>query len=251
MNILIIEDERLAAEKLKRLIHEIDDSIEIIGHLESVVDTVNWFGSHDAPDLVLMDIELDDGICFEIFDSIKIKTPIIFTTAYNQYAIKAFKVKGVDYLLKPVSSEDLGTALEKYRDLYYNKETSVDKIDQLYRQMVKDYKTRFMVRIGKHYHSVSVKDVACFYIRERSTFMKTRTGKSLDVDYSLEQIESMVDPEQFFRINRNYIINIESIADMISYSSSRVKVTLQNFEHLDDLIVSREKTAAFKEWLDR
>lgn len=253
MKILIVEDERLAAEKLKRLVLDIDHSAEICGQLESVEDSVNWFHQNEMPDLIFMDIQLDDGTCFEIFETVKIRTPIIFTTAYDQYAIKAFKVNGIDYLLKPVSREDLLAALEKFRELYAREEPAdqVSKIDHLYRQLVKDYKTRFMVRIGTHYHSVSVRDIACFFIRDRGTFIKIRVGKNLDVDYSLEQIESMVDPEQFFRINRNYIINIDSIADIISYSSNRLKIILQNFEHLNDLIVSRDRTADLKKWLDR
>lgn len=251
MRVLIIEDEPLAAEKLQHILQKLDQDIEILAVLETVEESINWFTGHPEPDLVFMDIQLDDGICFEIFESVKISAPIIFTTAYDEYAIRAFKVNSVDYLLKPVSPEDLAVSLNKFRNIFPGKAEQEKKISHLYDQLVKNYKTRFFVKLGNHFHSVSVKDIACFYIQERGTFIKTLVGKNFDIDYSLDQVQKLLDPIQFFRINRNYIINLDSITDIINYSSSRLKIILKNFEHLEDLIVSRDKTADFKQWLDR
>jgi DNA-binding LytR/AlgR family response regulator len=234
------------------MLARIDPAIEVLEILETVFDSVNWFSSHRAPDLIFMDIQLDDGVCFEIFESVEINTPVIFTTAYDQYAIKAFKVNSVDYLLKPINQEDLGKALRKFHRRFSGEEQQQEKINKLYNQLVKqDYKSRFFVKIGTHFHTLSTNDIACFFIRERSTFIKSKTGKNLDIDYSLDQVQKMVDPDQFFRINRNYIINLDSISDIISYSTNRLKIKLRNFEHLEDLIVSRDKTGDFKKWLDR
>ena len=251
MRVLIIEDEHLAADKLNWMLHDLDPDIRVLATLESVAESADWLTNNLAPDLIFMDIQLDDGISFEIFDSVKITTPVIFTTAYNEYAIKAFKVNSVDYLLKPFTSEDLRAAIDKYKQLHKGQNIQSEKIDHLYRQLVKEYKSRFFVKIGTHFHSVSTDEIACFFIRERATFLKTKVGKNLDIDYSLDQVQKLVDPTQFFRINRNYLININSIADIISYSSNRLKLILKNFEHLDDLLVSREKTGEFKKWLDR
>jgi len=252
MKVLIIEDEHLAAEKLKQLLNKIDGSIHVVDMLETVQASINWMSNNPPPDLIFMDIQLDDGVCFEIFESVNITTPVIFTTAYDQYAIKAFKVNSVDYLLKPINYEDLSAALNKFNQLFIGSDKQKEKINLLYDQLVKkDYKARFFVKIGTHFHSITTRDIACFYIRERSTFIKSLVGKNYDIDYSLEQVQNMVDPDKFFRINRNYIINLDSISDIISYSTHRLKVTLKNFEHLDDLIVSRDKTTEFKQWLDR
>jgi DNA-binding LytR/AlgR family response regulator len=251
MKVLIIEDEHLAADKLSRMLHKLNPDIQIVAMLESVSESADWLASNPAPDLIFMDIQLDDGISFEIFDSVKITTPIIFTTAYNEYAIKAFKVNSVDYLLKPYTTKDLKLAIDKYKELHGEPQFQSEKFDHLYRQLVKEYKTRFFVKIGTHFHSISVDEIACFFIRDRATFIKTLIGKNFDIDYSLEQVQKLVDPTRFFRINRNYTINIDSISDIISYSSNRLKIVLKNFEHLDDLLVSREKTSDFKKWLDR
>jgi DNA-binding LytR/AlgR family response regulator len=251
MKVLIIEDEHLAAEKLGRMLHKLDPSIQVLATLESVSESAKWLSSNPAPDLIFMDIQLDDGISFEIFESVQISTPIIFTTAYNEYAIKAFKVNSVDYLLKPITPDDLRAAVDKFRNLHGGWNQPSEKIDQLFRQLVKDHKKRFFVKIGTHFHSVSTDEIACFFIRERATFIKTRVGKNLNIDYSLDQVQKLVDPSSFFRINRNYMINIDSISDIISYSSNRLKIVLKNFEHLDDLLVSRDKTGDFKKWMDR
>jgi DNA-binding LytR/AlgR family response regulator len=250
MNVLIIEDERLAAEKLKKLLIDTGMDIDVLDVLETVEGSINWLTSNPSPDLILMDIQLDDGVCFEIFESVKVNVPVIFTTAYDEYAIRAFKVNSIDYLLKPIDQEALEKALEKYLTIYKGQDIPHEKINDLYDHLVKKYKSRFFVKIGLHYHTIPVEDVACFFIQERGTFIKTIIGKNYDLDYSLDQIQKMVDPEQFYRINRNYIINLDSITDIIGYSSNRLRVKLKSFDHLD-LIVSRDKTSDFKKWLDR
>lgn len=251
IDIVIIEDEILAAEKLESLLKKISDDIRIVQRLESVERSVNWLNDHPSPDLIFMDIQLDDGISFEILDAIEVDAPIIFTTAYDAYAIQAFKVNSVDYLLKPITREDLERAFNKFRDFHYDRETEKKRFKELFDQLSKSYKTRFFVKVGVHYHTVSIKDIVCFYIQERSTFLKTAVGKNFGLDYSLDQIQNMVDPETFYRINRNYIINVNSISDIVSFSSNRLKVKLKNFEHLDDLLVSRDRTTEFKKWLDK
>jgi DNA-binding LytR/AlgR family response regulator len=250
MNVLIIEDARPAASKLEKMLLEIDPDINILAKPESVIESINWFNSNEKPDLIFLDIQLDDGISFEIFDSVKVETPIIFTTAYDRYAIKAFEVNSVDYLLKPIEDQTLRKALDKYKTIYDSNLHQALKLDLLYKQMVHTYKTRFFVKIGNHFHSVSVDEIQCFLIRERSTFLRTNNGKKYDLDYSLDQVQKMVDPTKFFRINRNYLIHIDSIQDIFSYSSNRLGVKLKMLDHLD-MIVSREKVADFKQWLDR
>jgi len=250
MNVLIIEDEQLAAEKLESMLRSILPDIHIMAKLESVLDSINWLNNNERPDLIFMDIQLDDGICFEIFDSIHINTPIIFTTAYDRYAIKAFQVNSVDYLLKPIEAEALEKALEKYKSIFDKKEYQSEKLNLLIDQIVNNYKTRFFVKIGNHYHSVSVNEIQCFLIQERGTFLRTNGGKKIDLDYSLDQVQKLVDPNTFFRINRNYLIHIDSIQDIFSYSSNRLAVKLKMMDHLD-MVVSREKVSDFKKWLDR
>lgn len=250
MNVLIIEDEHLAASKLEIMIRAIDPDIKVMARLESVLDSINWLNENEKPDLIFMDIQLDDGICFEIFDSVKIETPIIFTTAYDSYAIKAFQVNSVDYLLKPIEEQALSKSLEKYKSIYSSKKTHDEKLKFVFDQMINNYKTRFFVKIGNHFHSISVNEIQCFLIQERGTFLRTINGKKYDLDYSLDQIQKLVDPAKFFRINRNYLIHIDSIQDIYSYSSNRLGVKLKMLDHLD-MIVSREKVADFKKWLDR
>jgi len=250
MNVLIIEDESLATDKLEKMLLEIDLNIKVLARLESVLDSINWLNKNKKPDLIFMDIQLDDGICFELFDAVKIETPIIFTTAYDEYAIKAFQVNSVDYLLKPIEEQSLRKALEKYKTIYKANQFQNDKLNILYDQIIHNYKTRFFVKIGNHFHSVSVDEIQCFLIRERGTLLKTINGKKYDLDYSLDQLQKLVDPNKFFRINRNYFIQIDAIQDIYAYSSNRLGVKLKMMDHLD-MIVSREKVADFKKWLDR
>lgn len=250
MRALIIEDEAIAADRLKQLLHKMDESIQVIAILESVEASVNWLLNQAAPELIFMDIQLDDGICFEIFESIEFDTPVIFTTAYDQYAIRAFKVNSVDYLLKPIELTALSAAIEKYRSLFSEKPAFNEKINLLYQQMFRHHKERFFVRSGAHFHSVTTKEISCFFIENRCTFFKTSSGKRYAIDSSLEQVQQKIDPARFFRVNRHYIVNIDAIADMTGYSSQRLKLQLK-IPDAAELVVSRDRLQAFKEWLNR
>ena len=251
MKVLIIEDEKPAADKLKRMLTEKIEDIIILDSLDTVESSINWFLNNPAPDIIFMDIQLGDGICFEIFESVKINAPVIFTTAYDQYAIRAFKVNSIDYLLKPIEADALLQSITKFRSLYPAAKTDNKKIDLLYDQLVKKYKTRFFIKLGAHCRSVMTDEIKYFFIVERSTFMKTVAGKIFDVDYSLDHLEKLLDPEKFFRINRKFIIHIATITDIITWSSNRLKLKLSNEEDNYDLVVSREKVSEFKKLLDQ
>lgn len=250
MKVLIIEDEHPASQKLIRLLKETDFPVEVIDILKSVEQSVNWFIRNPAPDLIFMDIQLEDGICFEIFERINIKTPVIFTTAYDEYTLKAFKVNSIDYLLKPISFDELKNAMEKFNQLNGYK-ADFTKLEAALNQLHSKTKERFFIKIGEHYKSVLTANIQCFYIRERCIFILTDSGKSYPVDYSLDRVEQLVDSQIFFRVNRNYIINFSAIRDIIAYSSNRLKIILANGNHEEDILVSRERVSEFKEWMDR
>jgi len=250
MKVVIVEDEILAAEKLQRLLALVDSEIEVDGILESVEEAINWFATHPSPDLIFMDIQLDDGISFEIFDEIKIKAPIIFTTAYDEYAIRAFKVNSVDYLLKPIEQNALEMAIQKFKTVFAQKKSFEERVSEVFEQMGKQYKSRFFIKIGVKFQSIQVSTICSFFVEERNTFLQTQKGKTYDLDYSLDQLQRMVDPEQFYRINRNFLLNINCIEEIISYSSSRLKIKMKT-ETKGDLIVSRDKVSEFKKWMDR
>ncbi|GHS94556.1 DNA-binding response regulator [Bacteroidia bacterium] len=250
MKVLIVEDERPASQKLSRLLEEIDTSIEIVEVLKSVEQTVNWLLQNPSPELIFMDIQLEDGICFEIFEKVKIKTPVIFTTAYDEYTLKAFKVNSVDYLLKPIVPEELKNALDKFK-AYHKPQTDEAKFESIIKQLQPQTKERFLIKTGEHYRSIQTSDIRCFYISERCNFMLVDTGKSYPVDYSLDKIEQLVDPKLFFRVNRNFIVRFSAIQDIIAYSSNRLKIILTNRTEKEEIIVSRERVAAFKEWMNQ
>lgn len=249
MKVLIIEDEKPAAQKLERLLAEIDRKIKIIEVIESVEDSINYLEQHISPDLIMMDIQLSDGLCFEIFENIQVNIPVIFTTAYDEYAIRAFKVNSVDYLLKPVDPYALSKAIHKFKTLHGNYQSNT--IENLINQFKPKSKERFLIKIGEHFRSIPASDITCFYIMERCTFIYTCQNKTYPLDYSLDQLEKIVDPARFYRINRNYIIHITAIKDIIAYSSSRLKIILKNWSGEDEILVSRERVKEFKEWMDQ
>jgi DNA-binding LytR/AlgR family response regulator len=251
MNILIVENEIPAADKLVRALKKIDKSITVMGVVETVEETINWLQEKPQPDLILMDIQLDDGLCFEIFETINVEIPVIFTTAYDEYTLKAFKVNSVDYLLKPIDEELLKSALGKFKKLYADKDPFKRDFKQLLYEFRNQYKSRFLIKIGDKYRSVQAGEISHFHICERNVFLNDNQGKDNDVDYSLEQLQRMLDPRKFFRINRECIVNIDAIALMHSYSSSRLQLNLKNKEKNDLFIVSRDKVAEFKRWIDR
>lgn len=249
MKVLIIEDEKPAAQKLIRLLGEINQDIEIVDVLKSVEQSTNWFLHNPKPDLLFMDIQLEDGVCFEIFESTPIHTPIIFTTAYDEYTLKAFKVNCIDYLLKPIDSDELKNAIDKFNTHY--KQTEYSKFESIINRLQPNAKERFLIKIGEHYKSVQTSSINCFYIKERFNFIHVDKGKNYPIDYSLDKIEQLIDSKLFFRINRNFIVNFSAIQDIISYSSNRLKIILKDWTEKEDIIVSRERVSDFKEWMDR
>lgn len=251
MNVLITENEKPAVDGLISLLKKIDTDINIIGITESVESTINWFQNNPNPDLIFMDIQLDDGLCFELFETMEIEIPVIFTTAYDEYMLSAFKVNSVDYLLKPIEENNLRIAIDKFKSIHYTASVKSEVIKQLLKELNKGYKNRFLVKVGEHYKSIPDNEITCFYILERAVFIRTSSDKDYPVDYSLDNLQKMIDPDLFFRINRNCIININMISDILNYSSSRLKIKLKSNKDLYDLITSKDKVRAFKKWIDR
>lgn len=250
MNCLIIEDEKVAAERLSEFIKKYDPSIEITDIIQSVKNAVKWFNSNKAPDLIFMDIQLADGLSFEIFEQTIVKTPVVFTTAYDEYALKAFKVNSIDYLLKPIVHSELKNAIDKFKENATPKEIPIQVFDTILHSLTKNYKNKFVIKVGEHIKVFPVDDVQCFHSREKYNFLQNNAGQVYAIDYSLNQLEDLLDPAKFFRINRSYIVSSSSISDIISYSNSRLIVKLHSNES-KDLIVSREKVQDFKKWLER
>lgn len=248
MKVLIIEDEKPASLKLIRLLKEVNLDIEIVAVLKSVEQSINWFLKNPKADLIFMDIQLEDGICFEIFENSKIQTPIIFTTAYDEYALKAFKVNSVDYLLKPIDSEELKNAIDKFNVHYI--QTDYARFDSIIKQLQPKKKERFLIKIGVHYKPIQTSKINCFYIKEKCNFIHTDTGKNYPVDFSLDKIEQLIDLRMFFRVSRNFIVNLNAIDDIITYSSNRLKIILKNWTEKVDIIISRERVADFKKWME-
>jgi len=251
LKIVIIEDEYLAVDRLKELLLKYDPNIEIIGELDTVEDAVNWFKNNSAPDLVIMDIQLADGISFDIFKQVPIHYPILFTTAYQEYAIRAFKVNSVDYLLKPVSYFELENAMEVFHQRFKTEKNvlSLEVIEKVKQMLTKDYKKRFTVKVGEHIKSIPVEEIVFFRSEGKGTFLRTFEKRQYMIDYSLEALNDLLDPDVFFRINRQYIINHSVIEDVTAYSQSRLKIRLQNCDD-DKILISRDKVGAFKDWLD-
>jgi DNA-binding LytR/AlgR family response regulator len=249
MIIVIIEDERPAAKRLIRLLEQHFVGEEFIQGLDSVKKSIQWFSDNPAPDLIFCDIQLADGISFEIFEQVKLSTPIIFTTAYDQYAIKAFQVNAIDYLLKPVDPEELARSISKYKANQLKPSLDFEAIKAMLAPKVSSFKTRFLVKYGEKIQSITVEEIAFFYSEARVTFLQTTSGKQFVLDQTLEQVESQVDPDSFFRLNRKYLCSFPSISEIFTYSNSRLKVKLNNCSD-EDILISREKTADFKTWLD-
>lgn len=249
MNCLIVEDEKVAAERLSGLLKKYDPTIDITGIVQSVKNAVQWLNTHQAPDLIFMDIQLADGLSFEIFEQTIVKTPVIFTTAYDEYALKAFKVNSIDYLLKPISLDELKNAIDKYKENNLPKEIPAQIFDSIMQSLTKKYKNKFVIKVGEHIKVFTIDNVQCFYSMEKYTFLQNNSGRDYAINYTLDQLEDLLDPAQFFRINRKFIVSFSAISDIISYSNSRLKVKLNSNES-NDSIVSREKVQGFKKWLE-
>lgn len=247
MKVLIIEDEEAAARRLRKLLGELGDDIEIAAELDSIGAAVGWLNENPSPDLLFLDIHLADGASFEIFRHVRIEKPVIFTTAYDQYAIEAFQVNAVDYLLKPIKRPELERAVEKYRRWVQERQPDYSALARLL-QRTGPYQRRFLIRFGQSIRLVDLSEIAYFYSEGKITFLVTNEGKRYPVDYSLDKLEEMVDQERFFRINRQFIIGVEAIREMHAYSKSRVKIDLSPPCELDT-IVSTEKSPLFKKWL--
>lgn len=250
MRILIIEDEKPAANLLIKQIKEHYPDAEIFGNLDSISKSLQWFGNNSQPDLIFCDIQLADGISFEIFEKVNLSTPIIFTTAFDQYAIKAFQVNAIDYLLKPLDPKELARAVDKYKANHIRSTIEIDLLKSLLSPSKSTYKSRFLVKFGDKIQSVPIEDIAFFYSEERVTFLQTYKGKKYVLDSTLEQTEAQINPRDFFRLNRKYLCGMNAIEGIFSYSNSRLKVTLKNSTD-PDILISREKVSDFKEWLDQ
>lgn len=251
MKVVIIEDEKLAANHLEKMITKYDPSVEVLAKLESVEDSIDWLTSNNDPDLIFLDIHLDDGLSFSIFEKVKVSAPIIFTTAYDEYAIKAFKMKSIDYLLKPILPEELYNAINKYKEWKKPDNSPIDMQSLLDLISRKDpvYKTRFSITVGEKIKSVGIEQVAYFYSTQGITFLVTNDNLHYPVDPSLEQLAEQTDPKEFFRINRQFIIRLKSIRNVHVFPKSRLKVEL-NPAYEGEIFVSIDKVTRFKAWLD-
>lgn len=251
INVVIIEDEKFAAEKLERQLGNVAPDFKVVAMLESVKQSVQWLQENKA-DLVFMDIHLADGLCFRIFDEVEIKTPIIFTTAYDQYAIQAFKVNSVDYLLKPVNKYDLAQSLDKFKEVHAQSE-SVDYsglMEALGSAQEKKYQKRFMVAKGDQIKTILIEDVAYFFAEGKYAFLVDATGERYLIDFSLENLMKKLDPESFFRVNRQVIVKLDSIKEMHTWFKRRIKLEL-NPAFEKETIVASERVKDFKEWLNQ
>lgn len=249
MNILIIEDEKPAANRLVKLLEKHFPEAEFAGNFDTVTSAVRWFSQNPPPDLIFCDIQLADGISFEIFEQVLVNSPVIFTTAFDQYAIKAFQVNAIDYLLKPIDPEDLAKAVEKFKSRQVKPPIDLDILKSLLQPETKKFKSRFLVRFGEKIQSIPAEEIAFFFSEERVTFLQTSAGKKYVLESTLEQLESAVDPAVFFRINRKYLVKVDAVEEVLSYSNSRLKVKLKNSSDTD-ILISREKVSDFKAWLD-
>lgn len=249
MNVLILEDESRAANYLERLIQKIAPEMSIAAKIESVRDAVPFLKTHADIDLIFADVQLADGLSFEIFGQVSVKCPIIFTTAYDHYAIEAFKTNGIDYLLKPVEEERLRKAIEKSK--LFTPSFALEKLLSIsHAANAKAFKSRFMVKVGDKIKSIPVDEILAFYSLEKATYFHTTSNRDYCIDYSIDQIESLLDPGVCFRINRKYIISIQACSNILAWTNSRLRLKIDGLND-DDIIVARERVQEFKEWLDR
>lgn len=247
-NILIIEDEKLNADRLKRLIGIVKPQMNVLAVLDSITETVNWFNDFPMPDLVMMDVRLSDGLSFEIFEKVTITCPIIFTTAYDEYAVKAFKYNSVDYLLKPVEQEELKTALEKVEQFCApnNNQTAIDDLMRYLKP--KSHRSRFLIPYKDGYKAVAIENVCYFYLEFKITKARLQDGTEVVLPQTMEELDEQLDHHVFFRANRQCIIHINAIAQLHNHFNGKLKVTIKNSDI--EIVVSREKAAALKQWMD-
>lgn len=256
MKTIILEDEGLAAERLETLIHQYDVSIEVLETLDSVEEAVDWLQNNPHPDLAFFDIQLADGLSFEIFEQCNPDCPIIFTTAFDEYALRAFKVNSLDYLLKPIDLEELTRAMDKFSRQYSNAQTTptlpdLSILQQTMQMITRQYKTRFMIKTGSKLFAIPVAEIDYFYSENKITWLRAKDGKKHPIDYKLEQLEQLLEPRSFFRLNRKFITTFPAIESVITYSNSRLKVQLRHSDKKEEILISRERVLAFKNWMDQ
>lgn len=249
MKVVIIEDEHLAAEKLERYLLKYNPSVEVVSQPVSIEASVEWFQNNENYDVVFMDIQLTDGLSFEIFHQVKINKPVIFTTAFDEYAIDAFKVNSVDYILKPITFTDVSKAMNKMKSMQelFGINTAVESVEKMIGK--KKLKDRFLVRLGNHIHSIKSENIALFYAEGRTVYLVTNENKKFILDYKLEDLNEVLDTTSFYRVNRTFIVNINTIQDVIVYSNNRLKIT-PKIRVDKEIIVSREKVSIFKRWFE-
>jgi two-component system, LytTR family, response regulator LytT len=252
MKTIIIEDEKPAARLLQRKLEKLEIKVDVMLH--SVEEAIDWFQENEHPDLIFLDIQLSDGLSFEIFEKVSIKSAVIFTTAYDEYALRAFKLNSIDYLLKPIDEEELDIAVSKYKTNLSKPETSLqmdfEQIKKMFQNpFERNFKTRFTVKIGQHLKVISTDEIECFFSENKGTYIHTLDNRNYLIDGTLEVLENDLDPKNFFRVSRKFIIPLKSIKEIVLYSNSRLKVILPTYKE-DEVIVSREKVQEFKTWLD-
>lgn len=251
MRVIIVEDEKPSARRLSRMLDELNIQAETMLH--SVEESIEWFKNNEHPELIFLDIQLSDGLSFEIFESIEIKSAVIFTTAYDEYALQAFKLNSIDYLLKPIDEDELKNAIQKFEERKQNNTNVNLNYDDIRKLLIpqepRSYKKRFSIKIGQHLKLVNIDEIECFYSENKGTYAFTSEGRSYLLDNTLEQIEQDLNPTVFFRTNRKFIVNINAIKDMVSYTNSRLKIKLNSYSE-DEVIVARERVKDFKNWLE-
>jgi len=253
MRYIILEDEKLASNRLKKLITDLRPDYNCLVTIDAVDAAVVSLPPL-RPDLIFMDIQLADGLSFDIFDQIKLEVPIIFTTAYDEYALKAFKQNSIDYLLKPIDPEELKSALDKFEKVRLKKPVSSEepskKMNQLVKAMNPKGKERFVVKVGEHLKSVLTKDVQLVYSQDKGTYLFTNDHRRFLVDYTMDKVEELLNPNDFYRISRKFLVNINFIQDMVAFTNSRLEIKVEGYTD-DQVIVARERVGDFKDWLDR
>lgn len=251
ISVVIVEDEQPAARRLKRMAEALQ--LDVVALLHSVVEALNWFNTNQHPDLIFLDIQLSDGLSFEIFEAIPIKSAIIFTTAFDEYALKAFKLNSVDYLLKPIDEDELAFAVKQFQQKENKQLQGLQfDIEQIKRLLInpldRKFKTRFTIKIGQRLKIIPIEEVVCFFSENKGTYLHTNQNRSYLIEGTLEQIELLIDCSKYFRVNRTFLVQLEAIKDIITYTNNRLKIDIQHFDK-ETIIVSREKVKDFKEWL--
>lgn len=251
MNVIIIEDEKPSARRLQRMLGNLQINANTMLH--SVEESIQWFNNNEHPDLIFLDIQLSDGLSFEIFEEIDIKSAVIFTTAFDEYALQAFKLNSIDYLLKPIDETDLKKSLEKYQERLPQKQAVTLDFNDIKKLLVnpidREYKKRFSVKVGQHLKLINTEDIECFYSENKGTYLYTSEGRNYLIDTTLELLEEELEPQTFFRINRKFFVNINAIKDMVSYTNSRLQIKLNSYKD-EEVVVARERVKDFKTWLE-